>query len=182
MKKVFILFIFSAFVLNTNAQNSKKIQIVDFEPEIEASCDNLPGKEKVEFSSKCKSGNIEVDYTDIAQESACLTLIERTYTVTDGCGNKATFDQIIKVEDKESPKFSVLPPNLTFDNRVEYINSPHIKFPQVFDNCSTEIFQEEKIKDHYENGEVKLFKTYIATDACGNQISHTQEILFNIDH
>jgi len=182
MKNFLALIVFSTLFVGVNAQNSKKIKIVNLEPQVEVSCDKIPGIEKVQFISKCKAGELQIDYTDVANEGACTTRINRTYTVTDACGNSATFEQTIEVMDRESPKFMVLPPNLTFDNRVDYINSAHVKFPEVFDNCSNNITKEESVRDEYLNGVPKLYKTYIATDACGNKITHIQEITFNLDH
>jgi len=181
MKKIFgFIIVLCAFSI-AQGQNSKKIKVENFETEIEAKCDAIPGIEIVEFSSKCKEGELQIDYTDRATENPCETNIERSYVVSDACGNKSTFVQNIIVRDTEKPKFISLPPNLTFSNRSEYINSPHVKFPAMTDNCSTEIEKREEIRDDYVNGQMKLYKVYIAKDACGNEIQHTQIITFDID-
>jgi len=178
MKNIFITLLFVGLISSSFGQNSKKISIVNFEARIEASCDKIPGIEDLEFSTKCKKGGIEISHLDQKVSGGCSSNILRTVTVTDACGNSKNFEQIIEVRDTEKPKFLVLPPDLTFNNRVEYRDSPHTKFPQVFDNCSSEIMQEEKVYDDYKDGEAKIFKTYIAIDGCGNKATHTQEITF----
>ena len=178
MKNIFISLLFIGLINVGFSQNSKKISIVNFEAQIEASCDKIPGIENLEFSTKCKNGGIEITHLDQRVSGGCSANILRTVTVSDACGNTKDFEQVIRLKDTEKPKFLVLPPDLTFNNRVEYQESPHTKFPQVFDNCSSEVIQEEKITDSYKEGEAKIFKTYIAIDGCGNKATHTQEITF----
>jgi len=178
MKNIFISLLFIGLVNVGFSQNSKKISAVEFETQIEVSCDKIPGVESLEFATKCKNGGIEISHSDQRASEGCNAKIIRVVTVSDACGNSKVFEQTIQLKDTEQPKFLVLPPDLTFNNRVEYINSPHIKFPQVFDNCSTEIIQEEEVYDDYKDGVAKIFKTYIAIDGCGNKTKHTQEITF----
>ena len=182
MKKVFLTLLLMGLVNIGFSQNSKKINIESFETEIEASCDKIPEMDEVEFSTRCKKGGIEISFKDKTASGGCNGKILRTYTVSDACGNSNTYEQIITLKDTEKPKFLVLPPDLTFDNRVEYVESPHTKFPKVYDNCSTEITQEETVWDEYKDGVAKLYKKYTAIDGCGNKATHTQEITFTLEN
>lgn len=178
MKNIFISLLFIGLVNVGLSQNSKKISAVSFEAQVEASCDKIPGIENLEFATKCKNGGIEVSHSDQRVSEGCNATISRTISVSDACGNSKVFVQTIQLKDTEKPKFLVLPPDLTFSNRVEYRDSPHTKFPQVFDNCSSEIIQEEEVYDDYKDGVAKIYKKYIAIDGCGNKTTHTQEITF----
>lgn len=180
MKNIFLSILFIGLINVSFSQNSKKISAVTFESQIEVSCDKIPSLEDLEFTTKCKNGGIEITHSDNRMSEACDAVIQRTITVSDACGNSKVFEQTIQLKDTEKPKFLVLPPDLTFNNRVEYRDSPHTKFPQVFDNCSTEIIQDEKIILEDKDGVPKLYKTYIAIDGCGNKTTHTQEITFNL--
>ena len=181
MKNILLLLISLTFAGTGFSQDSKKIKAVKLDVQIEASCTTIPGPEIATFSTKCNEGDVVVTFVDKRTDTGCAGNISRTYTVTDACGNSKLFDQSIRVIDKEAPKFLVIPPNLTFSDRVEYQNSPHTKFPATKDNCSQEVIEEISIKTELVDGVPKLFKTYTAIDGCGNKKSHIQEITFNIE-
>ena len=181
MKNIILLLISLTFAGTGYSQNSKKIKPVKFDVQIEASCDKIPGSENVSFSTKCNEGDVKVTFKDQKASGTCAGSLLRTYTVKDACGNSKTFEQVINVVDKTAPSFIVLPPNLTFNNRVEYQDSPHTKFPAVIDNCSSEVIENIELRDEYLNGVATLYRTYIATDVCGNKSSHTQVITFILE-
>lgn len=181
MKNIVLLLVSLTFAGAGYSQNSKKIKPIKFEAQVEASCEKIPGSENVSFSTKCKEGNVKVTFEDQRTSGTCAGDLLRTYIVEDACGNSKSFQQVINVVDKTAPSFIVLPPDLTFNNRVEYQDSPHTKFPLVKDNCSIDIIENIEVRSDIINGIPKLFKTYIAIDGCGNKSSHTQEITFNLE-
>ena len=181
MKNILLLLISLAFAGTGFSQDSKKIKAVKLDALVETSCTSIPGPEIASFSSKCKEGEVAVEFVDKRLDSSCAGDIMRTYTVTDACGNSKKFDQAIRVLDEEAPKFLVTPPDVTFADRMAYQDSPDTKFPSTTDNCSQEIIEEVSIRDEFVDGVTKLFKTYTVIDGCGNKRSHVQEITFNIE-
>lgn len=182
MKSLLVLAASLLIVLTVDAQNSKKIKIKSFNESISLSCDNLSANSDVSFTTKCKEGELEVKREDISISGGCIGKVKRTFTVTDACGNEAKFEQTIELKDETPPIFEMVPPEVTFSNRIDYRDSPLTKFPPVKDNCSVEIQKEESIiNDSFENGIMTLTKLYIATDGCGNKTEHQQLIHFDID-
>ena len=182
MKSLLVLACALVVAIGINAQNSKKIKVKSFEENIVLSCDNIDSKTNVSFTTKCKEGSLQIDQKDISVGGGCAGKIKRIYTVTDACGNQAAFEQIIELKDEIAPVFEMVPPEVTFSNRIDYMESPLTKFPPVRDNCSAAIEKEELIvSDSFENGIMTLTKMYIATDGCGNKTEYQQLIHFDID-
>jgi len=181
--KSFLVFACALIVaVSVNAQNSKKIKVKSFEENIILSCDNIDSKSNVSFDTKCKEGSLQINNEDISVGGGCAGKIKRIYTVSDACGNQAEFTQIIELKDETAPVFEMVPPEVTFSNRIDYMESPLTKFPPVRDNCSAAIEKEELIvSDSFENGIMTLTKMYIATDGCGNKTEYQQLIHFDID-
>ncbi|WP_449404230.1 HYR-like domain-containing protein, partial [Flavobacterium ranwuense] len=137
------------------------------------------------YSRKQASVNGSIDF-----KSVCLTpascsgdkIISRTWTVTDACGNKATANQTIKIEDTTAPTASnpaaitLTGCNGTFPaadiavvtNEADACSTPTVAF--VGDGAPALVGCIET-----------TIRTYSVTDACGNTINVTQNLIRTID-
>ena len=154
-----------------------KITFLNVKEKVTAVCGELPDVSDVKVKSKCK-GQITLTHQDISPGDCGAVL--RTITAKDECGNQHYVNQIIQFEDKEAPVFVKTPPDLEFDNRVDFMNSPDVFFPEVSDNCSTDIKTNIVQKDEVQGDTFYVYRTYIAVDLCGNTVEHTQTIKFNL--
>jgi len=115
---------------------------------------------------------ININFIDnVLSNNTCQTEVEREYTVTDICGNTATFTQIISFVDTEAPLFSPLQ-NVVI-GCVSNLNQ--VALADATDSCTnTEITFTDEFSG--EGCAQLVTRTYTATDACGNSSSLTQLI------
>ncbi|MFK2821345.1 gliding motility-associated C-terminal domain-containing protein, partial [Flavobacteriaceae sp. LMIT009] len=102
-------------------------------------------------------------------------VITRTWSLVDDCGNKAD-DQVqtITVSDNIAPEFVEA---LPADSTVECDNVPDADTLTATDNCSDATVTYNEVRtDGSCDGNYTLARTWTATDACGNETSHTQTI------
>lgn len=99
-----------------------------------------------------------------------------TYTACDDCGNCARIDRTITVEDTTPPCLSEEPPN-------EEIDCDNIPPPCIVTTVDEDLLVVETFSDILidENGAKYITRTWSATDASGNSVSHTQT-LFIVDN
>ena len=102
-------------------------------------------------------------------------IVTRTYTLTDCAGNSSDLIQTITVEDDTNPTFvETLPSNLVLECGDSI---PAAVTLTAIDNCSTAtvVYNEQRT-----NGlclsNYTLTRTWLATDVCGNEITHIQTI------
>jgi len=116
-----------------------------------------------------------LDFTDAEAPADCGSVVIRTYTATDGCGNTSTAQQIIMLEDTTAPVFISAPDNLV---SVCGALSNDGSLPVVEDNCSevTITFEDEVAAGQGCSG--SLVRHWFATDACGNVATFDQEIAY----
>nr|WP_314751015.1 gliding motility-associated C-terminal domain-containing protein [uncultured Capnocytophaga sp.] len=117
---------------------------------------------------------ISLTYKDVKQQGSCpeaYTLL-RTYTATDHCGTAIHYTQRIVVSDNTTPTFVGQLPQ---DQRIEEGTPlPKPVTLTAIDDCgkATVAFQKTKIKGTPD----KVLYQWIASDACGNKVMHTQTI------
>jgi gliding motility-associated-like protein len=102
-------------------------------------------------------------------------IVTRTYTLTDCAGNSSDLIQTITVEDDTNPTFvETLPSDLVLECGDSI---PAAVTLTAIDNCSTAtvVYNEQRT-----NGlclsNYTLTRTWLATDVCGNEITHIQTI------
>ena len=117
-----------------------------------------------------------ITYKEEIKGKSCANtyLLERTFTVNDPCVSSISYTQEIRVEDKEAPVFlGTLPQSFTIEEgQVVPVQATLI----ATDTCGT---AEVTLSQQEEKTAGKLSKviySWTATDACGNQVSHTQII------
>ncbi|MEZ5059317.1 MAG: gliding motility-associated C-terminal domain-containing protein [Saprospiraceae bacterium] len=142
------------------------------------SCDAIPPFALITATDNCEQ-NIMVDTSSVIIPGNCPGnfTIERTWTAADGCGNSNSFTQIITVEDNQAPVFGSIPASLYSDCQDTI---PAMNAPTVSDNCDANpilSFEEERIDGNCANN-FQIIRTWIATDACGNESSVSQVISY----
>jgi uncharacterized repeat protein (TIGR01451 family) len=102
-------------------------------------------------------------------------LITRTWTATDNCGNTATAQHTVLVEDTTAPILNNVPVDVTIDCEVPV---PGINSVTATDNCDTDVtvIFTETVESQGDCAALTITRTWIATDNCGNTTSDEQKI------
>ncbi|MGB2423908.1 MAG: gliding motility-associated C-terminal domain-containing protein [Flavobacteriales bacterium] len=130
------------------------------------------------WTDNCSDAVVDCATDTIEEFCPGSFLLERTYTVTDACGNVASVQQSILVEDVEEPVFEDLPNEVTYACDTT-LSPPSIGELTITDNQSTtdEIVANVLELDS-EGDECSSFTTfrYTAMDGCGNmtEVFYTQ--------
>ncbi|MCH7523659.1 MAG: gliding motility-associated C-terminal domain-containing protein, partial [Bacteroidetes bacterium] len=107
------------------------------------------------------------------------SIITRTWTLVDDCGNTTTANQTITVEDTTPPELITnLPTTLT----ASCDNIPTAPNPGFVDNCSTNIdvqFNEDNQFDG-SSSDYDIIRTWTVTDECDNTAVFTQIVTVTI--
>src|SRR5690606_29038674 len=144
--------------------------------DVTVECDAVPTAETLTATDNC--GAATVTFEETTTEGSCVGnyTLERTWTATDDCGNETVHTQTITVEDTTAPEFvGELPADATYVCAAEV---PVMDVLTVTDNCDIGVIvetDEQRIDGDCPN-RFTLTRTWTAIDACGNEVSHTQEI------
>lgn len=165
----------------------QEIYIVDFqEPEVEApedieiECDQDTDPEFTGMAIATDNCDDAVlSYSDEV-EGDCLTIITRTWTVTDPCGHSASAVQTITVVDNTPPEL-IVPEDITLENGDDV--SPEITGQAtVSDNCTDEpvvSYEDDFIPGDCE-GSFTIERYWVAADACEN-VAEASQVIVVID-
>jgi len=118
------------------------------------------------------------DNSGLTECNGIAGTIIRTWTATDLCGNTATCQQTINVEDTTAPTLDGVPDDVTVECDA-IPATPADSEITVADNCDTNVqleFNEERINGSC-NDSYTLIRTWTAIDACGNQTPGVQTIV-----
>ncbi len=139
------------------------------------SCTNIPAPEIFTATDACTGNAIDVVFTETTLEGACPQsyVITRTWSATDDCGEVASVEQIITVEDLEAPVFANVPQDMT----VECADLPEAAIVTAVDGCdaNVEVTFVEETTDQCP-ASYTLVRTWTATDNCGNSVVISQAI------
>ncbi|MGB0882887.1 MAG: T9SS type A sorting domain-containing protein, partial [Vicingaceae bacterium] len=119
------------------------------------------------------TGGLNITSADATVAGACAneSVITRTWTATDNCGNSETFDQIITIEDNTDPVITC-PANQTqlAANGTDTVLIDYTSMATISDNCSSNanitVTQSPAIGSTQAVGTINV--TLTATDECGN--------------
>ncbi|MFZ6051997.1 HYR-like domain-containing protein, partial [Halocola ammonii] len=145
----------------------------DFVPEnVTVECDAELPSDMATATDNC--GSVSVSFEDSVDESTCETVIVRTFTAVDDCGNEATAQQIITVVDTTAP---VIEGEIEVDMACDNIDDSIMI--EATDNCNdvTITYTETGVSGGCAG---RIIRDYVATDACGNS-SEFQQIITLID-
>jgi len=154
------------------------------EVSIEADCANgdefgLPDLSAlVEVNDGCATMNSTPSVVlGLLEEGSCeagfLYLVRMTVTATDACGNEASADYTLRVQDTSGPVFSEAASELTLDC------SEAFPTPIVLDACGGLVelsVTEDGNFDVCNAADDPLIRTWVATDQCGNSTTFVQTI------
>ncbi|MEZ4800189.1 MAG: T9SS type A sorting domain-containing protein [Flavobacteriales bacterium] len=132
-------------------------------------CDQIPAAADVTATDACSSATVSM--TEEVSEG-CPYTITRTWTATDVCGNSSSAVQVITVIDEVAPTFVNTPANIT----VECDNIPTAADVTAIDNCTENVVVTMTESSTSGWCTYYIFRTYTATDACGNSAEFTQTI------
>tara|TARA_B100000809_G_scaffold252894_1_gene288186 strand:- start:603 stop:6143 length:5541 start_codon:yes stop_codon:yes gene_type:complete len=152
------------------------------------SCDasSLPANTGItNATSTCiAAGGVTISSSDATTAGSCAnaSVITRTWTATDNCGNTETFNQTIAIQDITNPTITC-PANQTqiASNGINTPISSYTTMATVSDNCSSNanitITQSPTIGSIQNAGTVNVSLT--ATDECGNTSSCNFDVVIS---
>ncbi|WP_345015160.1 gliding motility-associated C-terminal domain-containing protein, partial [Aestuariibaculum suncheonense] len=119
-----------------------------------------------------------VTFNEVRTDGDCPSsyTLARTWTATDECGLEIVHTQTITVQDTTAPTFvESLPTDITVEcDAVPTIDDVVLT---ADDNCGTATVAVEDVRtDGSCTSSYSIARTWTATDACGNTVSHTQNI------
>ena len=145
--------------------------------DVEVSCPEMPVLGDVSVSDAC--GNVSWTETVDTLMLDCGFQWIRTVTAADACGNEAEAMQTLTQIDTTAPTFLEVPQDVTLSCSEEAPDSQEL---DVADECSsTLVTMSEAIEEGACPAEYTLVRTYVATDACGNQATVEQRLHFADD-
>ena len=129
--------------------------------------------------------NVTISFSDATMPGSCPNTfsIVRTWTATDPCGNSSSCEQNIEIVDTTPPTI-VCPMDITVSCNGD-TTTANTGLPTVMDACNNPaivVYMDSVVTG---TGSVifTIFRTFKATDACGNMASCTQviEVVANVD-
>ena len=161
--------------------NSSPI-LVGIPADITASCDDVPAASSM-VSAQDNCSDVTIRFSEQATAGLCAgsSVLKRTWTATDACGNASTGTQTVTILDTTPPTFVDCSQKIkaTAGPDCQAMNVP-ITPPTAMDNCSNEvtITSSHDLNVPFQIGLTSIIFT--ATDACGN--SATCEYLIQVDN
>jgi hypothetical protein len=164
------------------ATQQQTITVVDTTPpvlqgvpsDVSAECDAIPQPPTVAATDLCSNATVRL--TESAQPGDCAdeSLITRTWTATDACGNQSRQAQVITVVDTKPPTLSGDPADVV----VECDSVPNPARLTATDTCDDQVPVElsEARTPGRCPGEYRIDRTWSAADDCGNEQSVDQAL------
>jgi len=137
--------------------------VITADQDIFKPCDNYIGI-FISVTDNCNQWT--VTYTDLPISGGCQGRVQRSYVVTDACGNTSSFVQIINLTD------FVLPTVVGVDDFIVQCDEDYsVPLPIFSDNCDAVLAIQSSVVTT--GGGCATFVTYTwtATDNCGNSVS-----------
>ena len=112
--------------------------------------DEIPVTEPTYFD-ECSDVNLTME--DTTEEIDCNTIITRTWTATDGCGNMAACTQTISIIDNSAPELIGLPDEeITLQCNDEVPEAPEVTAMDDCDDNLNVMFEEEFLENEFAMG------------------------------
>lgn len=125
----------------------------------------------IEVTDDC-TPDLSPTYSDNIISSGCTSVIERTWTTTDVCGNTSVFVQTIYLTDNDAPVFVSIPPSYSMSCGFD----PLYESPVVVEHCSVGLDLNLVESQSSAGCTTEIIRTWTATDGCGNTSSAQQVI------
>ncbi|MFN0136844.1 MAG: choice-of-anchor tandem repeat NxxGxxAF-containing protein [Phycisphaerae bacterium] len=156
------------------------LAVLTLPADVTISCDEstLPANTGSATAVDGCDANPSVTYTDNVGAGECPgdSLIIRTWTATDACGNSVSLTQSITVID-DTPPVLTLPATATIECTVDR-GPGSTGLATAIDSCDTApvVAYADIILTGSCSGSLQIIRTWTATDACGNTTSQTQDV------
>ncbi len=134
-------------------------------------CDSLPPPGEVTASDNCTTVSIDLAETTAPGDCYGSSIVSRTWTAADECGNSSNQRQVITLQDTTPPTIENGPVGAT----VECSDLPPPVEVTAVDNCSDPVVTlAEQTEPGPGAGKGIITRTWTAQDNCGNTTTHTQ--------
>ena len=136
------------------------------------------GPQDVTVTDNCDS-DIDLHFVDIAVQNGDCTedgfylLMECAWIAEDDCGNTTTLTIFVKITDSTPPVFIDFPDDFTL---APGENIPVPEIPLVYDDCAGDINPVLTETFELQNCGGVVYRTWTATDDCGNSTANTQTV------
>ncbi|MFK8009738.1 MAG: Ig-like domain-containing protein [Saprospiraceae bacterium] len=140
-------------------------------------CGETPDTQMVVATDDCDT-DLDMVFEEIYSDTTCQNTfkITRIWTFTDNCGNEISYTQNIQIQDTIAPVFAGVPA----DMMIPCDSIPEVVTPIATDNCSDVIVTFIEAEIPGDCIDLRLMtRTWTAVDACGNESSVSQNIIFN---
>jgi len=159
-------------IQNLWVSDNEAPSIVGSISDIEIECNELAPYPILSAQDNC-SGELTLDLSESFNDNGCTQTVHRIWTATDLCGNVSTAEQWVTILDTQAPQAFI-----QSEIFLECHQMPFQIDPEVTD-CSeyTVEYLEHSLPTECES-EYDVLKTWILTDACGNEgiISQTVHV------
>lgn len=145
---------------------SAQITVSPYPREISCQVDATGELEAPAASSAC--GEVSVEVKEEIFSGGCLGTLVRTYLYSDGCGQKATAEQYVRLLDNLEPQFFGIPDDM--EASAEAL--PAVVTPAAWDNSGQPV--EPVLRETREGN--TLVRTWTVSDPCGNTATAVQRI------
>ena len=148
---------------------------VDQPEDITVNCIDLTIAPTLTATDNCDN-DVTITFNEVIGEG-CPYVIERTWTATDDCGNSSTATQLVTVIDEEAPVFDEYPFFISLS--CELVDDYMLT---ATDNCDADV-EVVIIEELLFSGGClgTVFRTYQATDACGN-VTIAEQLIQRFDN
>ncbi|NNC83766.1 MAG: T9SS type A sorting domain-containing protein, partial [Flavobacteriales bacterium] len=145
--------------------------IGDYPITISVDCDQLDDL-TIPVTDNCSE--VTIDYIDIQFSGDCYGTLERTWIVSDACGNSESSLQYIFIEDNSAPELFNVPGDIEIECGGNIPPVPTDVFG--IDNCDNDVTITFEETQSGTDCPYVITRTWTAEDDCGNEISISQNI------
>jgi hypothetical protein len=149
--------------------------------DVTTACTSVPGPMTVTATGSCgASATVELKETRTPLSCPGVTMLIRTWTATDACGNSASASQHISITDPNPPTLFGCPADMTISC---YADLPPAAIVTATNTCggNAQVFYTETQSDPGASCSNLVTRTWVAANVCGVTNSCTQHILVNDD-
>ncbi len=152
-------------------------EFVNFEVEVFVNCEDI-GTYVVEVADNCDA-ELEITNEDIFFSGGCFGVIQRTWTVTDNCGNTTSAIQFIRQIDETAPELFNVPEDVDLNCGDDI---PAIADGiTATDNCDSDVEISFEETQSNEFCPYTITRIWTAEDECGNMTSGIQVITVDVE-
>ena len=159
-----------SYTQTINVQDTTAPEFVNPPANTSAECDDVPAAEDIETYDAC--GDVTVEYSEILFSGGCEGTLQRTWIITDECGNSNIHIQYINLIDETAPVLEEAPADLTIECTDEYVFADL----SASDNCDDDVDVTRSEVTSEGDCEYTITITWTAEDDCENTAVAVQVI------